>query len=230
MKPSALASIGLAIVAMIIIILSYYSFVEKSYSELFFNDPENLPLTIVLDEEYTFSITINEDPGEYLLKMESEFVDDEINFNMTATEYKEIEISCRNVLDKLTVDYQTIQKTKTENDINEALIGDQRYGFYLPNTHNIPGLGDIYHINHSIDMLEKEPFKNEYIEIDIKNTRTQKSIINTSIYIEDGKIISDYTEENHINLTAARPFVVKLYKVGETKEDVKKLYFWYKIK
>lgn len=212
--------IGIALVLLFSVYMRYKIMDREGYSELYFEEYEDLPEKIIVDESFNVSVVVSNQERyamDYILEAESAISNfsKEISLEPGENAVFDIEIIA---LDK---GWELVFAEKISYS---ERISD--FGAEITVSHNVDWFGEIFHTNLSVDDLKEDSFEKYY---EFNSTGIDESVYsqqNITVYFEDDEIVMDSYYEEYIHKTIGeKPFTVKLYKPGDELE----IYFWYEI-
>ena len=216
---------------------------REQFSELYFNEHKKLPHRLEINNTYNISFTIsNHELGvlEYVYEVDSKIEKFRKNIALFPGEGAVIRFFFTPSDKGWELDSYFAEDLENRFDVlKDAIVAyrgefniilDNKSTGYMPISHNITGLGMVYHTNISKEELREKPFNKYYI---YENIGVNKSIYgqqNMTLFVRDDELyLNSYSEES-IYLSGREPFIVKLYKEGSGKGTEQDIYFWYEIK
>jgi len=100
----------------------------------------------------------------------------------------------------------------------------------LPISHNLSGLGVVYHTNLSLEELARKPFTKRTLEsVEELNSSSRTESVAT-IYSDGTQVFVTLNETENTISRLKEPFIVKFYEPGAPQESMQTIHFWYEVK
>jgi len=216
---------------------------REQFSELYFNEHKKLPHRLEINNTYNISFTISNhelDVVEYVYEIDSKVENLRKNITLFPEESAVIRFYftpndkgweldsyfAEDLENKFDVLKDSIIAYRGDLDI---LLGNKSIG-YMPISHNVPGIGMVYHTNISKDELKEKPFNKYYRYEDIGVNKSVYGQQNMTLFVKDDELYLRSHSEESIYFTGREPFIIKLYKEGSEKSSEQDIYFWYEVR
>jgi len=115
-----------------------------------------------------------------------------------------------------------------DNEFN-IIIDNTSLRHYLPISHNVDGLGYIYHTHLSVKELEKTPFRKTYNESFERRNQSIQKEGKLMISAIDERIFMDLEETEKTMTRLREPFIVKFYETNTATGEELEVHLWYEI-
>ncbi|MFH0861135.1 MAG: hypothetical protein V1921_08030 [Candidatus Altiarchaeota archaeon] len=221
------------------IVLSFFMILAKDYivkpeyfTELYFNKPGELPRHLELNRTYNFSYSIvnhERGPTNYLYYLRSDIKNITSNVTLLPGEAATFTILVRpeGLLWRVnsSINYSlssSLAEVGGFFGLPANISLDSSISYY-PLSFSLPGFGEVYHVNFSVDSLVQEPFSWHGDTYSLNNDSVSYSSVNLTFYGSAGRILVNSSRVEESSLTVADRFTVMLY----GKENV--IYFRYDV-
>jgi len=213
---------------------------REQFNELYFNQHRELPKEMELNKTYSISFTVSNHElrgNNYIYEIVSDIKTQKHNFSLLPEETAIFSV-------QVTPTNRTWNThTEIQKHVNFTLDATNLAIYNLPElqiinttithtslSHNLSGLGEIYHTNLSIEELGEKPFTKMSNQYQYTNNISTNTTTKTILSILDNTLFYERSESKTIDTNFERkPFLVNVYKQNAEKGDEYSVYFWYEL-
>ncbi len=218
----AILMLGIVISIFLNIYTREVSKLDEGYTELYLNDNKEVPKQMKIGNSYNISFGFTNHElmeTQYNYEAESDALKYTGNVSLEPGESATITLILRPITNSynFTLDVRTNRTSALTNSTVTIASFD------------VNGFGKILHQNLSIEELEVKPFR-QFKEETLNGEKTfEHTSINTTLSSKNGTIYTQTIGDEEHSTIIARPFTIKLYKLGGKKDDPQEIHFWYEL-
>jgi hypothetical protein len=195
------------------------------FTELYFNDHQNLPEDVRVNNSYNVSFTFTNhevEPTAYVYSVDSPARNFSHEINLGVGESATVQIvvtpsdrywNVAGFIDSFRTDVLKNFGNSTI-ETREVLVGR---------------LGKILYENLSIKELESNPIRSWVVNNSTIQNNTDYEEVNASLHASGNQILLDTIERRVYATSIKKPFIIKLYKKGDRKGDELEIHYWQEV-
>lgn len=239
-------SLIIVLIISIFVVLAFNLYMKNKISEkeefslVYFEDHELLPEKIYINESFNITVGIANHKSNitnYVLEVKSNLTNFSNKYTLYPDEYKKIKLNINPQEKKWELLFSINQFNTVKLESINGSISKKQYSNYsingtieyYPLSHNLSGLGEVYHTNLTVQELEQTPFTKHYNLTQTKQSRTEINSENIRIYVKNENVYSESNITESISTSLISPFIVKFYEIGSKSDEILNIYFWYEI-
>ena len=199
---------------------------DDAFTELYFNDHRSLPPKMQAGGHYNvpFSFTNHEGhPKTYAWAVES--YDMNMTHNITLydgdTAYLIVEVSPSEPTWNVTFD--SYANTTT-------IIGGYGNSTLEPVSLYAAGLGRVFNANLTLADLRGGEYRVYYEAESVGENSTHTSYVNSTLAADGDVIISNSVARSVDSVLARKPFIIKVYGLGDKADEALEIHYWYEVR